>query len=260
MDKKSFVLYTEYIDAIKALSDEQCGLLFRAILASQSGREMPILDPVTGMAFSFIKNDLDKNAAKYEATRKQRSEAGKKGAAAKKASANVASQSITNQANANFAKQEMTNQAIDDFAEQEMANQTDNANVYDNDNDNDSVHTLNDVQDECISVFNAYNSICTRLNRAEKMTNTRREAIKTLLQDYTEDDVKNAFSKANKSDFLSGRATGGFQAGIDFVLQPDKFLKILEGVYDNHKSKANQGLYEQNYDFDEIEKILLSKP
>lgn len=139
-------------------------------------------------------------------------------------------------------------------------NQADNDIENEYDNDNDSVHTLNDVQDETISIFNAYNSICTRLPRAEKMTVARAEAIKTMLQDYSVDDIKNVFNKANKSDFLSGLTTGGFRAGFDFVLQPDKFIRILEGQYDNRKSSANQGLLANDYDIDAIEKILLRNP
>jgi len=51
---RSFVLHTEYREQVKRLDMEQRGKLFTAILACAVGEDIPELDPLTDMAFSFI--------------------------------------------------------------------------------------------------------------------------------------------------------------------------------------------------------------
>ena len=84
MAKSSFILYTDYINQIDLLNMEQRGILFTAIMYYQDGRELPEMDLVTQMAFSFIASRMKTNNEKYEETCKRRSENGKKGGRPKK--------------------------------------------------------------------------------------------------------------------------------------------------------------------------------
>ena len=80
MDKReSFVLYSNIKDVLDALSDEQSGKLFRAIVDYNNGLEPQLTDPVLKMAFIPIRQGLDSNNKAWEETKKARSEAGKKG-------------------------------------------------------------------------------------------------------------------------------------------------------------------------------------
>lgn len=79
MMKSSFVMYTEYAEQIELLSMEQRGLLFTAIMAYAAGNDMPEMDAVTTMAFSFIRSRMDADNEKYRKTCEARREAGKKG-------------------------------------------------------------------------------------------------------------------------------------------------------------------------------------
>lgn len=63
--KETFVLYKSYLQKTERLTDEQLGVLFRAILRYESGNDLPEMDALTSMAFDFIKVDLDANEAKY---------------------------------------------------------------------------------------------------------------------------------------------------------------------------------------------------
>ena len=81
--KESFILYTEYAKHIGLLDIEQRGVLLTAIMNYQTGESLPEMDGGTAMAFSFIKEQLDRDNAKYEETLKKRSDAGKKGGAPK---------------------------------------------------------------------------------------------------------------------------------------------------------------------------------
>lgn len=75
--KDSFILYTSFYEPLKYLSDEQMGKLFRAIFEYEiNGNEN--VDNDIRIAFEFIKNQLNIDAAKWNDERNKRSEAGKK--------------------------------------------------------------------------------------------------------------------------------------------------------------------------------------
>ena len=77
--RDSFVLYTSYIEQISLLDNEQRGVLLTAIYSYVMENELPDMDGMTKMAFSFIKSQLDKDLKKYEEVCRKRREAGKAG-------------------------------------------------------------------------------------------------------------------------------------------------------------------------------------
>ena len=79
-NEKSFLLYTAYAEQLDEMTDAQAGQLFRAILEYESDGKPVISDPMVKLAFSFIASQLRRDDEKWEETRKQRSEAGKKSA------------------------------------------------------------------------------------------------------------------------------------------------------------------------------------
>lgn len=131
MAKDSFILYTEQKEVIDKLSDEQAGKLIKAIYEYVETGQMPKLDALLEIVIIPFKQNIDRNANKYEETKKKRSEAGKIGAEVKK-------QMKAKQANANFAKSKQANQA-------DNVNDNDNVNVNENDNNNNDV-----VSDSCV--------------------------------------------------------------------------------------------------------------
>ena len=116
--KDSFVLYTKYLDNIQALSMEQRGMLFTSLMLYASGQEPEEMDPVTAMAFSFIKSQMDKDIEKYNETCAKRSEAGKLGGRPKKQE-----------------EAEKANGFSENQKKQGKAKKADNEYEYDNDND-----------------------------------------------------------------------------------------------------------------------------
>lgn len=77
--KSSFIMYTEYREHASLLSREQQGDLFMAVMNYAAGDVLPQLDGMTQMAFSFIKTQMDRDNEKYQKTVEARREAGKKG-------------------------------------------------------------------------------------------------------------------------------------------------------------------------------------
>ena len=83
-DKKSFKIYKEWGSQFSCLDDASAGELIKAIFTYQSTGEEPCgMSPIVAMAFSFIKQQFERDNASYEKTSEVRSEAGKKGGAPK---------------------------------------------------------------------------------------------------------------------------------------------------------------------------------
>lgn len=57
--KDGFVFQTKYEEQVKMLSNEQAGILLRALISYQRGAELPPMDDLTQMAFLFIRQDID---------------------------------------------------------------------------------------------------------------------------------------------------------------------------------------------------------
>lgn len=77
--KETFILYTEYAKHLLLLSMEQRGVLFTAIMNYQTGEELPEMDDVTTMAFSFIRSDLERTEREYQKKIETNRENGKLG-------------------------------------------------------------------------------------------------------------------------------------------------------------------------------------
>lgn len=139
--RDSFVMYTANIDQISLLNMEQRGNLFTAIMLYAADKELPQMDGMTQMAFSFIKAQLDRDNQKYQKMVESRREAGKLGGRPKGC--------------ASSDKQEEAKKANGFFKKQTEAKKHDNDNVYDNDNVNDNNKktftppSVSDVSDYC---------------------------------------------------------------------------------------------------------------
>ena len=78
-EKKGFVVYHSYRECFEDLSDEEVGILFKAMLSYSETGEMPDMPKPLKVAFRFIKQQMDANKEKYIEKCNKRSEAGAKG-------------------------------------------------------------------------------------------------------------------------------------------------------------------------------------
>lgn len=65
-----------------------------------------------------------------------------------------------------------------------------------------------------------------------RMTPERRKKLATFVRRHSIDDITEAIWAIPSSPFLCGENDRGWKAGIDFLLQPSSFTKIVEGTYD----------------------------
>jgi len=83
MGQKSFLLYTDSLDILEHLSDEQSGKLFKAIRSYISG-DILKLDPLLMVAFVPIRNQIDRDLEKYNNICERNKVNGSKGGRPKK--------------------------------------------------------------------------------------------------------------------------------------------------------------------------------
>lgn len=85
--KSSFLIYHEYREPLKLLTDEQRGQLLMALIDYSESGVVPELDGISMMAFSFIQSQMDRDSKKYENRCSSNRENGKKGGRPKKENA-----------------------------------------------------------------------------------------------------------------------------------------------------------------------------
>ena len=79
-NKKAFLLYLDYEDNLKELTDEELGQLLRAIFKYERTREEPQnLGLLVKVAFGFIKGNLNRDREKYDKRSETSAINGKKG-------------------------------------------------------------------------------------------------------------------------------------------------------------------------------------
>ena len=130
-NKKSFLMYHEYKDLFKDLSDEEFGKLMRLAFDYEiENKEPNNLDRFMQMAFTVIKNNLDRDRLKYDRRCETSAENGKKGGRPKKP---------------NLKPNEKPKKSKK--ADNDNENENDNDNVNDTDNEDDNI-TLFEIVEE----------------------------------------------------------------------------------------------------------------
>lgn len=102
--------------------------------------------------------------------------------------------------------------------------------------DNNIINNKNIYKEEVNKIIDKYNSI-EGISKCMKLTSKRKSNINARLKDYGFNRVMDALSKINDSDFLKGCNDRKFKADIDWVFNPNNFVKILEGKYNNRQPK-----------------------
>jgi hypothetical protein len=124
MTKKSFVLHVDSLDVLDELTNEQAGMLLKAMRDYHNEDETP-LDALTKIVFCPFKNQFNRDSLKYQTTCERRANAGSMGGKQKVA-------------NASKPKQKAANVA-------ESVNVSENDSDSDSDSVNESVSEIKDL-------------------------------------------------------------------------------------------------------------------
>ena len=88
---------------------------------------------------------------------------------------------------------------------------------------------------DVVQISDQFNLICTSYPKVTRLTDKRKQKIRSRLESFSQEELEHAFHKAEMSDFLTGRS-GKWEKGASFdwiMDSDDHVLKILEGNYDN---------------------------
>lgn len=264
----SFILYTSYYAIIEGLTDEQLGKLMRAIFIYARDGEVINLEPTLRMAFAFIKDDMERNQAKYNEKRE-------------KLRANAQKRWQKKQLDAN-AEEPQQKYAIGCKSMQLDANAEialHNDNVYDNEYVNDNVDD-NDVSKETDILEPSKEGILSasvkteapaggKVSKSQKidyagikeywnrkhyetksvmppitlMTENRKVMVKARLRQCKGDmkTLYRAIDIAMASDFMNGNNKKGWVSKFDWIFGNEQnFAKVLEGNFNNTEPAASQ--------------------
>ena len=103
-NKKSFIIYSDWERYFLALSDQQAGMLLKALFAFVSRDEEIELEPMAQMAFMFMSDQIIRDTQKWKEVCDKRSVLGAKGGKARANKANASTEK-QNEANASTEKQ-----------------------------------------------------------------------------------------------------------------------------------------------------------
>lgn len=90
------------------------------------------------------------------------------------------------------------------------------------------------------SIVDAYHQHCPSFSRVRNLSDARKKAIKARLKTYSEEDLIEAFDKAEASTFLKGGNDRNWTADFDWILKDANLAKILDGKYDNTFQKETK--------------------
>jgi len=97
-------------------------------------------------------------------------------------------------------------------------------------------------------ILEIFNSVCIDLPKVEKLTDKRKQLIKSRVDENSLEILGDVFKKVNESDFLSGRKTD-WKASFDWIFNPTNFVKILENNYQNIDKNGKQNSSSTNVQY-----------
>lgn len=98
--------------------------------------------------------------------------------------------------------------------------------------------SLVEVKEHIVEVvdYNSYKDFFNSLENLPniiKLTDKRKRHLKARLDDYSNDELKDLWTKANNNNFLTGNNSKGWKADFDWLINLNNLVKISEGKYDS---------------------------
>lgn len=96
-------------------------------------------------------------------------------------------------------------------------------------------------------IVDMYNETCVSFPQVVVVSENRKKAIKARLNNYTVEQLRTMFKKAEASDFLKGKNDRNWSANFDWLMKDSNTAKVLEGNYDNKvNTQTNSTPIQQN--------------
>lgn len=90
-------------------------------------------------------------------------------------------------------------------------------------------------------IVQAYNAICKSLPSVRVISDKRKKKMRVIYREVGDlDTITEAFKKAERSDFLSGRNGKWGGCNFDWLINYNNFIKVIEGTYDNRNGGQDE--------------------
>lgn len=100
-----------------------------------------------------------------------------------------------------------------------------------------------------------WNNYAPKLSKVNKSNSNRNKKINALWSQNTPEEWCAVISRINASDFCIGKNDRNWKATFDWLLQPDVYLKVSEGKYDNRTSTRGFSNQRPDEDFSNLSTI-----
>ena len=225
MARAYFQVYFSYEEPLKSLTYEQIGKIFMAMFQYEKTKEKPELDPVSDMAFYFIRSQMDRDQQAYEEKCERSRQNGMKGGRPRKTQKSerfLENQTVflETQKSQGEVEGERTGKGeaqAEEYIKKDISNEISQKDRF-------PYQEITDL----------YNRICTELPACVKLSESRKKEIRArLASGYTVEDFKTLFQKTKESSFLTGGNNRNWIAGFDWLIRDGNMAKVLEGNYDD---------------------------
>lgn len=106
---------------------------------------------------------------------------------------------------------------------------------------------------DCTQIFELFNRICISYPKITVYSLSRKKSVNTRLKQYTADDFKRLFEKAEASDFLKGKNSRNWTANFDWLIKDGNMAKVLDGNYDNPHNSTQK---EYSFNLDDFKSLV----
>ena len=252
----SFILYTSDYQLIEGLTDAQMGQLTRALFIYVRDGEQIQLEPVVRMAFVFIKDKIDRNAAKYQRKCERNRENIRKRWNKSNTNDTKGNERIPNDTNVYERIPNDTTRYLSDSDSDSDITKDGNNNRPSKEGNSKSKNEFltpepakekKAVAIDCAAVKEYWNKLHDDTNssmrRLTLMSESRKVMLRARLRQCKGDVsmIYKAIDTAMASDFMNGNNGRGWTASFDWIFgNENNFAKTLEG-YDDKPARPPKG-------------------
>lgn len=221
MEQNNFLFYKSYYESIKKVPSENEQLeLFLGICSYVFDNKTPELSFIPDLIFTQIKANIDSGIKKRED--------GAKGGRPKKTMVIENKNHGYQEEKPTFFEEKTYEKPIEENRKEKNRKE-----VEENTKEKDKKEIANAIVD-------LYHQCCPSLPKVSRLNATRERLINARLKEYTIDELKEIFIKAENSDLLKFGFKDWKGADFDFILAPSKIAKIAEGAYDNREDPKQE--------------------
>lgn len=104
--------------------------------------------------------------------------------------------------------------------------------IYSSIKNNNISDDTSDGRTPYTEIINLFNTTCKSLPKVKARNKVRDKKVKNMFKELGLENIKIVFTKAEESNFLSGRNGAWGNCGFDWLINPSNYIKVLEGNYD----------------------------